>query len=279
MSLDPVLSAQAFAALSSTSDVALFDCRVDLSAYRAGHLPRALHAQLERDLSAPAPEPARGGRHPLPSLHDFCGKLGQWGVAPRTHVVAYDDQNGANAAARLWWLLKAVGHEHVQVVDGGLAALLAAGFSLTTETPTPKAQPAYPAAQLLRPCAEIDEVEQARNAAGRRVLDVRAAFRYRGDSEPIDPVAGHIPGARNAPLTDNLRADGGFKSPDELRALYTELLEGVDPAQTIVHCGSGVTACHTLLALERAGLHGAKLYVGSWSEWCRSRPTEIARNS
>jgi thiosulfate/3-mercaptopyruvate sulfurtransferase len=266
MSLDPVVSARELAALA---DVVLVDCRADSKAYRAGHLPGARHAQLERDLAAPAPDPAHGGRHPLPSVPDFAATLGRWGITPSSRVVAYDDQNGANAAARFWWLMKAMGHQDVQVVDGGLAALLAAGFALTTDEPAPVPQPPYPCAALVRGRADMGEVEHARGAADRRVIDVRAAVRYRGDSEPFDPVAGHIPGVRNAPYADNLRADGTFKTSDELRALYATQLDGVAPAQTIIHCGSGVTACHTLLALERAGLHGAKLYVGSWSEWCR----------
>jgi thiosulfate/3-mercaptopyruvate sulfurtransferase len=267
MSLDPVISAREVAALR---DAVLVDCRVDAKAYRAGHLPGARHAQLERDLAAPAPDAAHGGRHPLPSVQDFAATLGRWGIAPSSRVIAYDDQNGANAAARFWWLLSAIGHQAVQVVDGGLPALVAAGFALTTEVPEPAAQPPYPATAWVRGVADIDEVERIRGAAERRLVDVRAAFRYRGDSEPIDPIAGHIPGARNAPFADNLHADGTFKTADELRALYAGVLDGVAPAQTIIHCGSGVTACHTLLALERVGLSGAKLYVGSWSEWCRN---------
>jgi thiosulfate/3-mercaptopyruvate sulfurtransferase len=266
MNPDPVISTRELAALT---DVVLIDCRPDPHAYAAGHLVGARHAQLERDLAAPVHDPAHGGRHPLPSAQDFAATLGRWGVTPSSRVVAYDDQGGANAAARLWWLLRAAGHRSVQVVDGGFAALREAGFPLTTEAPAPEAQPPYPCAALAGEVADIDEVERARGAADRRVIDVRAAPRFRGDSESIDPIAGHIPGARNAPYAENLRADGTFKSADELRAMLAGVLDGVAPAQTIVHCGSGVTACHTLLALERAGLPGAKLYVGSWSEWCR----------
>jgi thiosulfate/3-mercaptopyruvate sulfurtransferase len=267
MSPDPVISARE---LASLTDVVIVDCRPDAHAYAAGHLVGARHAQLERDLAAAARDPAHGGRHPLPGLHELTATLGRWGVAPTSRVVAYDDQNGANAAARLWWLLKAVGHDDVQVVDGGLAALRDAGFTLTTDAPAPNARPPYPCAGLVRGLADIDEVERSRGAADRRLIDVRAAFRFRGDSEPFDPIAGHIPGARNAPFAENLRTDGTFKTAAELRALFDGVLDGVAPIQTIVHCGSGVTACHTLLALERAGLHGAKLYVGSWSEWCRN---------
>jgi thiosulfate/3-mercaptopyruvate sulfurtransferase len=273
MTLDPIVSARE---LLQRRDLAWFDCRVDEAKYRAGHIPGAQHAQLERDLSAPAPDPARGGRHPLPELASFATQLGRWGITARSQVVVYDDQNGANAAARMWWLLKAVGHEHVQVVDGGLPALLAAGFELSTETPEPQAAAPYPVAELTRPRADIEEVERARKDSERAVIDVRAAFRYRGEKEPIDPIAGHIPGAQNVELTQNLNADGTFKSASELRALYHAALGGVPVEQAIVHCGSGVTACHTLLALERADLPGAKLYVGSWSEWCRNpeRPRE-----
>jgi thiosulfate/3-mercaptopyruvate sulfurtransferase len=266
MVLDPVISASELAALD---DAVVLDCRQDARAYAAGHMVGARHAQLERDLAAPPADPARGGRHPLPGVEAFAATLGRWGITPSSRVVAYDDQGGANAAARLWWMLRAVGHRDVQVVDGGLAALREAGFPMTTEEPSPVDAPPYPCSALAGALADIDEVERARGAPDRRVIDVRAAFRFRGDSDPFDPVAGHIPGARNAPYADNLRADGSFKSAGELRALLTGALDGIAPEQTIVHCGSGVTACHTLLALERAGLGGAKLYVGSWSEWCR----------
>jgi len=272
MPLDPILSGAALRSLPSSARLVLLDCRVSEKVYRAGHLPEAWHAQLERDLSAPAPDAAHGGRHPLPDIHAFAGTLGRWGVTANTHVVAYDDQQGANAAARLWWLLKAVGHEHVQVVDGGLPALLAAGFTLTSAEPAPlsEANP-YPVDLWQRARADIAEVDAARQATDRVVIDVRAATRYRGDHEPIDPVAGHIPGAHNLPLTDNLTLEGTFKTAQQLREQYTAAFAGITPESVIVHCGSGVTACHSLLALERAELHGAKLYVGSWSEWCRNR--------
>jgi len=264
---DPILSPEA---LSTLRDVVLLDCRGDANAYRAAHVRGAVHAQLERDLSSPAPDPARGGRHPLPDLGQFAAKLGSWGIGPETPVVVYDDQNGANAAARAWWLLKAVGHAQVQVVDGGLPALVAAGLELTSEAPVPIARAPYPVTAWQLPRADIEEVETARLASDRRVIDVRASARFRGEQEPIDPIAGHIPGARNVPLTENLNADGTWKSARALRELYGAALEGLPPAQAVIHCGSGVTACHALLALERAGLPGAKLYVGSWSEWCRN---------
>jgi thiosulfate/3-mercaptopyruvate sulfurtransferase len=269
MTLDPVISPSELAALRDRSDVVIVDCRPDTSAYEAGHVRGARHAQLERDLASPTADAAHGGRHPLPTADAFATTLARWGVTPSTLVVAYDDAQGSNAASRLWWLLRALGHRDVRVVDGGLAALRDAGFELTAEPPAVTPAPAYPHHGFAAPVADIDEVEHARRAPDRRVIDVRAPFRYLGEREPIDPIAGHIPGVRNAPFADNLTPAGTFKSAAELRTQLTAALDGVAPAQAIIHCGSGVTACHTLLALERAGLPGAKLYVGSWSEWCR----------
>jgi thiosulfate/3-mercaptopyruvate sulfurtransferase len=278
MTLDPIVSPAELSKLSNQREVVWLDCRTDEAKYRAGHIAGAHHAQLERDMSAPAPDPAKGGRHPLPDVASLAKRLGSWGITPRSHVVVYDDQHGANAAARMWWLLKAVGHEAVQLVDGGWPALQAAGLALSTEPPAQQSAAPYPVTELTRPCADIEEVERARQDPRRKVIDVRAAFRYRGEREPIDPIAGHIPGAENIELTDNLRPDGTFKSAGELRAMYNAALSGVPSAQVVVHCGSGVTACHTLVALERAGPTGAALYVGSWSEWCRNptRPREPA---
>ncbi len=274
--LDPVISPEELKGLGR--NVRLFDVRSGpkaTDAYAAGHLPGALHADLDTQLSAPAPNPELGGRHPLPAIEAFAAQLGAWGITPETYVVAYDDQGGANAAARLWWMLRALGHERVQVLDGGMQAAIAAGFETTSEVPQiPDLEP-YPVTEYRLPTADIDEVERARAEAQRMVLDVRAGARYRGEVEPIDPIAGHIPGARNLPLTENLDGSGRFKSAAELRSLYGHLLGDIAATGLIVHCGSGVTACHTLLALERAGLPGSKLYVGSWGEWCRTdRPRE-----
>jgi thiosulfate/3-mercaptopyruvate sulfurtransferase len=268
--LDPIVSPEE---LRAGRGAVVCDVRTGPAAHEAyarGHLPGAVFVDLEHDLSGPKLDAARGGRHPLPDPAAFAARLGAWGIGPDTHVIAYDDQNGANAAARLWWMLRALGHTRVQVLDGGLESALAAGFTLSSDAQPPQAVPPYPATTWRWPTADIDAVERARAAPERLVLDVRAAPRYRGEQEPIDPIAGHIPGARNLPLTENLSAEGRFKSGSALREQYTALLAGRDPQQLIVHCGSGVTACHTLLALERAGLTGASLYVGSWSEWCRN---------
>ncbi|HEX6240638.1 MAG TPA: sulfurtransferase, partial [Polyangiales bacterium] len=244
-------------------------------AYQRAHLAGAHFVDLEHDLAAHPADAAHGGRHPLPDPALFAARLGAWGIAPEHHVVIYDDQNGANAAARTWWMLRALGHTRVQVLDGGIQAAEAIGLPLDDRTPSESGAAPYPV-RAFRGTADIEQVEAARKRPDARVIDVRAAPRYLGQSEPIDPIAGHIPGAVNVPLTENLTPDGRFKSPEALRALYAPLLPNGDACAGIVHCGSGVTACHTLLALERAGLTGAALYVGSWSEWCRQPERERA---
>lgn len=267
---DPVISPEEL--LVSSSQPLLFDARSGPTAgelYATGHLRGALRADLETELADVAADPARGGRHPLPTVSRFTTWLGGCGVTPRSDVVVYDDQNGMNAAARLWWMLRAVGHKRVRVLDGGLNAALAVGLTLTNEVTVTVPTSPYPATEYGEPRADVDDVARVLSSNNGLVLDVRAAPRYRGEQEPIDPVAGHIPGARNLPLTENLQANGRFKSRDALHDRYSALLGVIPPERVIVHCGSGVTACHTLLALERAGLAGAKLYVGSWSEWCR----------
>ena len=220
-------------------------------AYEAGHIEGALHADLETQLSAPG-DPAKGGRHPLPPIEQWLAQVAAWGITPETRVIVYDDQDGANAAARAWWMLRAIGHENVEVLNA----------------PSPLSPPAGRGDggegwQL--PTVTMAQVDALRRDPSWKVLDVRSTPRFRGDTEPIDPVAGHIPGAVNLPYTENTG-----KSPEELRQMYEQFLDGVPPERLIVHCGSGVTACHTLLALDRAGLHGASLYVGSWGEWCRN---------
>ncbi len=251
----------------------LLDARPSAEDYRAGHLPGAFHAPLDTLLSAASDaghDPARGGRHPLPPIARFAAQLGAWGIGPRQAVAVYDAQGGSHAAARLWWMLRALGHASVAVLDGGLPAALEAGLALTTEVPVVAPLPPYPANRWGLPLADAEAVEALRRDPAWALLDVRTAERWRGDEEPLDPVAGHIPGSINLTWSHNLGPDGRFKTPEALRRQFLSLLGGIPPEQVAVHCGSGVTACHTLLALEVAGLSGAALYVGSWSEWCRS---------
>jgi thiosulfate/3-mercaptopyruvate sulfurtransferase len=264
-----------FPALFSPQEVPLssllMDARPSAEAFAQGHLPGAVHADLNRCLSSagdPGFDPARGGRHPLPAPARWAEQLGAWGITPETWVVAYDDANGGNGAARLWWMLRAFGHRRAAVLDGGLQAALAAGLPAPGAVAAPA--PPYPGDRWLLPTVSLEDVDRLRRDPAWKVLDVRARPRYQGLTEPFDPVAGHIPGALNLPFAENLDAQGRFKPPQELRRMYQEFLAGTAPDHLVVHCGSGVTACHTLLALEQAGLEGAALYVGSWSEWCRN---------
>jgi thiosulfate/3-mercaptopyruvate sulfurtransferase len=278
-----LISAEELRAAPSGSHVIL-DCRSGAKgsdAYAAGHLVGARRVDLDRDLSGPKRNDARdGGRHPLPDVHAFARLVGELGIHEGSDVVAYDDAGGANAAARAWWMLRAIGHDAVRVLDGGLRAAQLAGLAVTTELPTVTRCAPYPAAASAwtLPTVGLATVDRARKDAEWRLLDVRAPFRYRGEREPFDPVAGHIPGALNFFYEEALGENGRFLPPDVLRALFEELLAGVVPARVVVQCGSGVTACHTLLALEHAGIHGAALYVGSWSEWCRHEDLPQAKD-
>ncbi len=261
------------------------DARPDPKCYAAeGHLTRAVYAHLETALSAPAEDAAFGGRHPLPEVQDFCERLGSWGIGPDTDVIVYDAYDGSNAASRFWWMLRALGHQRVRVLERGYRAIIAAGLPCVTTPPVIEPREPYPATVWGWPLVELNEVEQvseasARGNASQLIVDVRSTERFRGDREPIDPLAGHLPGASNLPFAENLEADGRFKSGAALRTQYERFLGDVTPDRVIVHCGSGVTACHTLLALERAGLPGAALYVGSFSEWCRRYPDRVIRES
>ncbi len=231
------------------------------AAYAAGHLPGAAYLDLDNDLSAPDGP----GRHPLPDPVAFARRLGALGIGDGNDVVVYDDRGGV-IGARLWWMLRELGHERVAVLDGGLPAWTAAGLSLTAEVP------AWPPASFTGTGAwgrAVDRSEVAAALGRVLLLDARSPERFRGEEEPIDPVAGHIPTARSAPATDNLDADHRLLAPEALAARY-RALGVIDPARVVAYCGSGVTACHDLLALEVAGLTGAVLYPGSWSDWSTS---------
>jgi thiosulfate/3-mercaptopyruvate sulfurtransferase len=238
--------------------------------YATHHIQNALHIDLDNHLAEKPTDAAKGGRHPLPELMKFTALLGNLGISPDSHIVVYDDKNGANAAARCWWMIKSLGHEQVQVLDGGMQAAEKAGIPCNNTIPVPVPVAAYTATGWTMPIASIEEVTMATTDPDSLIIDVRERYRYLGESEPIDLVAGHIPNAVNVPYSQNLANDGSFLSPEQLASDYRKLLGNHPTGQVIVHCGSGVTACHTLLALEQAGMHGAKLYVGSWSEWSRN---------
>lgn len=242
------------------------DARVS---YAQGHIPGALFADLEKDLADIGPDASKGGRHPLPPAKKFAEWLGSNGIGPDSRVVVYDNKGGANAAARFWWMLRSLGHQKVQVVSGGLPALLAAGFELSNTDEQVQPLEAYPVQEWQLATVAVEDVARMAEDPGYKVIDVREGFRYRGEKEPIDLLAGHIPGAINIPYIENMNEAGEFLSAEALGEKYRNLLGDTPSENIIVHCGSGVTACHTLLALEEAGIHGAALYTGSWSEWSR----------
>jgi thiosulfate/3-mercaptopyruvate sulfurtransferase len=280
--LKPLVTTEWLAAEVGTPDLRVADVRWYLDParrgrdeYRAGHIPGAVFLDMDTDLSAPGG--GRGlpaGRHPWPGKDQVERVMSAAGIGPQTRVVAYDDQAGA-MAARLWYLLRAYGHDAVAVLDGGLPKWTAEGRPLETSSVTPA-----PASFLARPREGwvLDKAAMVREGPRSLVLDARAAERYRGDSDPIDPRAGHIPGGRNAPYKENLSGDAipVFRAPEELRARYEAL--GAHREEPIVYCGSGVTACHDLLALELAGLRG-RLYAGSWSEWSADAQLPAATGS
>lgn len=271
--MTPIIKPHELLALHTAPDLVLIDARtgpVAKEAYQKSHLDGAVYVDLEEDLSQKGPSPAEGGRHPLPPVETFAALLGTLGVQPTSRVVVYDDKAGANPAARLWWMLRAVGHTAVQVLDGGMQSAVEAGYPVNDQPVTPAATAAYPVSCWQLPIAPVEEVEQAAADKEAVVIDVRDAVRYRGEKEPIDKIAGHIPGAVNLPFIHNLNEEGQFRDPQELKQYYTDALGGKRPDNIIVHCGSGVTACHTLLAMDYAGLPIPKLYVGSWSEWSNS---------
>ena len=275
----PLITAEELASHLDDPAWVVVDCRWTLTDPAAGpaaharsHIPGARYANLDDDLSR---RPGPGdGRHPLPAAADFAARLGAWGIEHSSMVVAYDEASGA-IAARLWWLLGWLGHDRRLVLDGGFAAWTAAG--LPVESRTPRWQPARYAA---RPVADDSVVAVAElpalQAAGSLLVDARAAPRYRGEQEPIDPKAGHVPGAVNRPGSANVDANGRFRAPESLRGELGELLASRSPNDLIAMCGSGVTACQLLLALAVAGLDGGKLYAGSWSEWIRDPARPIA---
>lgn len=279
MAYTTVVSTETLAEHLDDPNWVIVDCRFTLTdteagrrAYAAGHLPGARYAHLDEDLSAP--KSGGNGRHPLPDPTMFAATLGRWGIDTGKQVVVYDDSFGA-MAVRLWWMLRWMGHDAVALMDGGLPKWQREKRPMTAELPEVAATDFVP---HLRDGMRVDAnaVLAASNANSELLLDARPEMRFLGEMEPIDPVAGHVPGAVNLPFDDNLDLDGTFLDGEELREMYEGLLAGRRPEEVIHMCGSGVTACHNLLAMEIAGLLGAKLYPGSWSEWIADPSHPIA---
>lgn len=270
MAYTTLISADELAQSYHSPDWVVIDCRFELSdtsagrrAYAAGHIPGARYAHLDEDLSGPI-LPGQTGRHPLPDPAALMSRLGAWGIDASKQVVVYDAQGGG-VAARLWWMLRWLGHDAVAVLDGGWPAWSTAQYPQSQEVPTPQACTfvGQPKMHWIADAAAVDALRQDARFA---LIDVRAPERYRGEVEPIDPIAGHIGGAINAPFAANME-QGRFKSPEALREHYQQLSGHKPSEQVVFYCGSGVTACHGILAWAHAGLGDARLYPGSWSEW------------
>ncbi|MGV2452962.1 UNVERIFIED_CONTAM: sulfurtransferase [Ralstonia mannitolilytica] len=245
--------------------------------YLDKHIKGARFIDLDKDLAEIGENAAFGGRHPLPSVDKFAETLLNLGIASNSHLVVYDDKNASNAAARAWWMLRSFGFKNVQVLDGGMQAAEKAGLEFAS------GEEIFEKASLIKkdhwsfPVSSLEVVENELENDSSTVIDVRDAYRYKGESEPIDLVAGHIPGAINIPFSENLDESGNFLSPEILKEKYSQFLKD-KPKHLIIHCGSGVTACHTILALDYAGFPVPDLYVGSWSEWSRREGKEIAKD-
>jgi thiosulfate/3-mercaptopyruvate sulfurtransferase len=276
-----LIAAADLASHMTDRNLIVIDCRHDLTnpdagrtAYLAGHIPDAEFAHLDTDLSdkKPGPNGEFRGRHPLPEREAFIETLRRWGIDNNSQVIAYDAQGGM-FAARLWWMLRWVGHEAVAVLDGGLQAWQALGGRLSAERPH-RAKGNLELRPSITPTVGVDDVLANLASRDRIVIDARAPDRFRGENETLDPVGGHIPGAKNRFFKDNLQADGRFKPAQQLRADFGAMINS--PETSIMQCGSGATACHNLLAMEIAGLSGAALYPGSWSEWCADSSRPVA---
>lgn len=274
----PLITAESLRKLPGSPGLLVVDCRHDLAnpafgraAYAAGHIPGAVFASTDEDLSAP--KRADTGRHPLPAARDFAAVLGRWGFTGSSHVVAYD-QGGGVWASRLWWMLRALGHARVQVLDGGLPAWLAAGGAI--ETATPAIAPTRVEAREFTGVASTAEVAASLATHAITLFDARAADRFAGRNETVDPVAGHVPGAVSMPCQANLGPDQHFLPAGMLRDRWSALAGKAGSAPLVAMCGSGISACHNLLALELAGFRGARLYAGSFSEWITDRARPVA---
>ncbi|MCT2408626.1 sulfurtransferase [Chryseobacterium antibioticum] len=277
--MSPIISSSELKSVFQNPNLIILDARagkdVDQT-YLTKHIKGARFIDLDKDLANIGEDAAFGGRHPLPAVEKFAETISKLGISESSHIVIYDDKNGANAAARTWWMLKSFGFENVQVLDGGLQSAEKEGIEFSSGEETVEKSSVIKKEEWLLPVKTLEDVENELSNHSSTVIDVRDAYRYKGESEPIDLVAGHIPGAINIPFSENLDENGKFLTPDLLKEKYAEFLKD-QPQYLIIHCGSGVTACHTILALDYAGFPIPDLYVGSWSEWSRREGKEIAK--
>jgi thiosulfate/3-mercaptopyruvate sulfurtransferase len=278
MSAGNLVGAEWLARHLSEPDLVIADCRFDLAnaregrrQYEQGHIPGALYLDLDKDLSSP--KQAHGGRHPLPDLGDFVRKLSALGIDHEVTVVAYDDQRGSMAAARLWWMLRFLGHGRAKVLDGGWSAWRRGGYPETAGVRAPRPRTFVPRIRR-EMLIDVDELRLRLRETSQPVIDTRATERYRGEVEPLDPVAGHIPGAANIPWTETVDDAGLMRPSGALRELFRPVMQ--DSVPPVLHCGSGVSACVSVLAMEEAGIPGARLYLGGWSDWCSYPENPVA---
>lgn len=274
----PIISPKQLKELSAEKLIIL-DVRTGKDSYQNylnQHLKNARFVDLDKDLAETNENAAFGGRHPLPNIKKFAEIVSRFGISEDSHVIIYDDKNGANAAARAWWMLRSFGLKNVQVLDGGIQAAEKEDLEFSSGKEAFEKSEIITKEQWLLPVSSLEGVENELTNESSTVIDVRDAYRYKGESEPIDLVAGHIPGAINIPFSENLDENGNFLKPEILKEKYLKLLKN-KPEKLIIHCGSGVTACHTILALAYAGFEIPNLYVGSWSEWSRREGKEIVK--
>ena len=274
--ISPIISPSEFKNFPS-ENLIILDARVGKDAcqsYLNKHIQGARFVDLDKDLAEIGKDTAHGGRHPLPIIEKSAETISRLGISEDSHIIIYDDKNGSNAAARAWWMLKAFGLKNVQVLDGGFQEAEKGTLEFSSGEEAFEIAKIINRKDWLLPLSSLENIENELTNNSATVIDVRDSYRYKGESEPIDLVAGHIPGAINIPFSENLDENGFFLKPEILRRKYLKLLENL-PEKLIIHCGSGVTACHTILALHYAGFEIPNLYVGSWSEWSRREGMEI----
>lgn len=271
--MKPIITALDLKQLLTTTNVIIIDAGSGPESkqrFEQEHLAGAQYVDLNTDLSNVPQNPANGGRHPLPKPEVFSSLLGKLGINPKTHVIVYDDKNGSNAATRFWWMLRAAGHKQIQVLSGGLQAAKNAEIEVNSKQTEAVTTSPYPFTSWLLPLKTMDNVKNDINKKHKIIIDVRDNDRFLGLSEPIDLIAGHIPSAVNMPFKSHLNPDGTFVTDKQLEQMYSSVFLNYKAENITVHCGSGVTACHTLLAIAQCGREIPALYVGSWSEWSRN---------
>lgn len=281
MTTSPIIDITTLTTIQHLENLVLLDARsgsMALTEFENQHLVHAQYVDLDKDLACHPEDPSSGGRHPLPSAAEFSKTISKLGINTESHVVIYDDAQGTNAAARLWWMLRAAGLTNVQVLNGGLKEALKHGYPTESGSTNKFVSSNYSFDTYSLPLATMTDVQNAAKDKSKQIIDVRAEERYLGKHEPIDLIAGHIPNAINIPFTENLNSNGLFLSPQELHNKYIHVFQDTrSSAKAILHCGSGVTACHSILALAYAGFDIPALYNGSWSEWSRNNNVMILK--